>query len=133
MQKQLQQVLEWHTKFGVPIKTEPDPFNDSEEEASLIRLRFRIMKEEVLEWYDSAVFNEDIDKRAKELADILYVVLGTIITEGLQDVIEKVFDAVHESNMTKLDDNGNPIKRYDGKILKGKNYREPDLSFLLKS
>jgi predicted HAD superfamily Cof-like phosphohydrolase len=132
MQKQLQQLIEWHTKFEVPFKITPDPFNDSDEETSLIRLRGRMMKEEMQEWLESALYNEDVDKRAKELADILYTVFGTIITEGLQDVIERVFDEVHASNMSKLDSNGNPVKRADGKVLKGENYKEPDLSWLVE-
>jgi predicted HAD superfamily Cof-like phosphohydrolase len=130
MQKQLQQLIEWHTKFEVPYRTEPDPFDDSDENMRVLRLRARIMREEVNEWETEAIYNSDIDKRAKELADILYTVFGTIITEGLQDKIELVFDAVHESNLSKLGADGKPIKRVDGKVLKGENYKEPDLSFL---
>lgn len=133
MNKQLQQLIEWHQKFEVPYRTEPDPFDDSEEQKKTILLRKRIMIEEVNEWYESAQFNDDIDKRAKELADILYIVFSTIITEGLQDGIERVFDEVHKSNMSKLDENGKPVKRADGKVLKSKLYKEPDLSFLLNN
>ncbi len=131
MQKQINQLIEWHAKFGVPYRTEPCPFDDSDENLALLRLRGRIMKEEVQEWLTEAIYNSDIDKRAKELADLLYAVFGTIITEGLQDKIEQVFDAVHESNMSKLGDDGRPVKRADGKVMKGPNYKEPDLSFLL--
>jgi predicted HAD superfamily Cof-like phosphohydrolase len=131
MQKQLQQLIEWHKLFEVPYRTEPDPFDDSDEQMSLVNLRYRIMHEELKEWKESATYNDDIDKRAKELADILYTVFGTIITEGLQDSIERVFDEVHASNMSKLGVDGKPIKRADGKVLKGENYREPDLSFLI--
>jgi len=131
MQKQLQQLIEWHKKFEVPYRTEPDPFDDSDEQMSLVNLRYRIMHEELKEWKESAMYNDDIDKRAKELADILYTVFGTIITEGLQDSIERVFDEVHASNMSKLGTDGKPIKRADGKVLKGENYKEPDLSFLI--
>ena len=130
MQKQINQLIEWHTKFEVPFRTEPCPFDDSDENMALLRLRARIMKEEVKEWEIEATYNSDIDKRAKELADILYTVFGTIITEGLQDKIEQVFDEVHKSNMSKLGDDGKPVKRVDGKVLKGNNYKEPDLSFL---
>lgn len=130
MKKQLQQLIEWHEKFGVPYRTEPEPFDDSNENMALLRMRANLMLEEVKEWKTEAIYNADTPARAKELADILYVVFGTIITEGLQDVIEQVFDAVHESNMSKLDENGKPVKRADGKVLKGPNYKEPDLSFL---
>lgn len=132
MQKQLNQLIEWHTKFEVPFKTTPDPFDDSDEAIALSRMRARLMKEEVKEWEESAIYNDDVDKRAKELADILYTVFGTIITEGLQDVIERVFDEVHESNMSKLGSDGKPVKRADGKVLKGENYKEPNLSWLVE-
>lgn len=125
MKEQIKKVIEWHEKFQVPYKKifDYEPLDN-------YKLRARIMIEEVKEW-ESAAENESlVDNRAKELADILYTVLGTIITEGLQDVIEEVFDEVHHSNMSKLDDNGNPVKRHDGKVLKGANYKEPDLFFL---
>lgn len=131
MQKQINQLIEWHTKFEVPFRTEPCPFDDSDENLDYLRLRARIMKEEVKEWETEAIYNSNIDKRAKELADILYTVFGTVIAEGLQDQIERVFDAVHESNMSKLGHDGKPVKRADGKVLKGQNYKEPDLSFLI--
>lgn len=130
MQKQIQQLIEWHRKYGVPYRTEPDPFDDSDVRRKLNILRRRIMLEEIEEWYMSAYCNDDNDKRAKELADILFTVFGTIITEGYQDVIERVFDAVFESNMSK-GTNGKPVIRADGKILKGEDYKEPDLSFLI--
>lgn len=130
MKKQIQQLIEWHTKFEVPFRTEPDPFDDSDENLALLRLRTRLMQEEVKEWNEAAQYNCDVPERAKELADILYVVFGTIITEGLQNDIERVFDEVHKSNLSKLDENGKPIRRADGKVLKGPNYKEPDLSFL---
>ena len=130
MKKQIEQLIEWHKKFGVPYRTEPCPFDDSDENMALLRLRARLMEEEVKEWKEAATYNMDSPFRAKELTDILYVVFGTIITEGLQDYIEQAFDAVHASNMSKVDDNGNPIKRADGKVLKGPNYKEPDLSFI---
>lgn len=131
MEKQIKQLIEWHTKFNVPFRVEPDPFDDSDENIAILRLRARIMKEEVKEWEEEAIYNSPIDKRAKELADILYTVFGTIITEGLQDKIEQVFDAVHQSNMSKLGNDGKPVMRADGKVMKGENYKEPDLSFLL--
>ena len=130
MKQQLAQLIEWHTKFEVPYLKEPDPYDDEDATLSTHRLRARIMKEEVNEWLESAIYNDSIDKRAKELADILYAVFGTIIHEGLQDHIERVFDEVHKSNMSKLGPDGKPVKRHDGKVMKGPNYKEPDLSFL---
>lgn len=131
MRKQLQQLIEWHKAFNVPYLTEPDPGDDEESTLAIHRLRGRLMSEEVKEWVVEATYNAPITNRAKELADILYTVFGTIIHEGLQDQIERVFDEVHKSNMSKVGEDGKPILRADGKVLKGPNYKEPDLSFLV--
>lgn len=130
MRKQINQVEEFHRAFKQPIRTEPCPFDDSDENMKDLRFRGRLMLEEVKEWITEANYNADIDKRAKELADILYVVFGTIITEGLQGTIELVFDEVHKSNMTKMPYNQIPIISESGKILKPSTYKEPDLSLL---
>lgn len=126
--KQLQQVIEWHEKFKVPIGMMP-----SAPEWQRQDLRLRLLNEEVKEFGKELSLlrgTVKMDKVAKELADVLYVLLGTVVEFGLQDVFEDVFDRVHESNMSKLDENGNPIFREDGKILKSNLYKEPDLSFL---
>ena len=101
----------------------------------LHELRMRVMKEEVDEYAEEyAITGDSEDARlqavAKELADIAYTLLGTVVSHGLQDEFERIFDAVHESNMSKLDENSKPIYRKDGKILKSSRYHEPDLSFL---
>ncbi len=67
-------------------------------------------------------------KMFKELADLQYVLSGMVVALGIP--MEKVFDRVHKSNMSKLV-NGKPLKREDGKVLKGPNYQKPDLSDLL--
>lgn len=66
---------------------------------------------------------------AKELADLLYVTLGTAELLGIP--MSKTFAAVHESNMSKLGADGRPIFRKDGKVLKGPNYQAADLSFVV--
>ena len=73
-----------------------------------------------------------MDKAAltKELADLLYVVYGMAVTFGLP--IDEVFVRVHRSNMSKLGDDGKPIYREDGKVLKGPNYQPPDLTDLFE-
>jgi predicted HAD superfamily Cof-like phosphohydrolase len=126
MRRQLDQLVEFHRSFEHPYRREFERFLP---EDSII-LRNKLMTEEVREWTIAANTLSSKKDRAKELADILYVVFGTIVTEGLQDEIIDVFDEVHRSNMSKLGGNGKPIKRDDGKILKGPNYQEPDLSFL---
>jgi predicted HAD superfamily Cof-like phosphohydrolase len=62
----------------------------------------------------------------------MYVLLGTILEHGLQHKIEAIFDEIQRSNMSKLDEEGNPISRKDGKIIKGVNYFKPDFSKILK-
>lgn len=125
MKKQLRQVMEWHKKYGVFFKTS---YDNNPIPYQVIGLRRNVMMEEVKEWVSAAEYQTVVEGRAKELADILYCVFGTIITEGLQDDIEKVFDEVHKSNMTK--EVGN--KRADGKVLKGSSYVPPSLDFLVK-
>lgn len=67
----------------------------------------------------------NIQKLTKELADLMYVTIGTAVTFGLP--LEEVFAEVHKSNMSKLGEDGKPVYREDGKVLKGPNYKEPDL------
>ena len=62
---------------------------------------------------------------------MLYILCGTIITHGMQDVIDEVFEEIQRSNMTKLGSDGKPIYREDGKVLKGPNYFKPDIAKIL--
>jgi predicted HAD superfamily Cof-like phosphohydrolase len=71
---------------------------------------------------------EDI---ADALEDLLYLILGTFIELGLQDLAEPMFVRVHESNMSKLGADGKPIYREDGKVLKGPGYFAPELGKML--
>lgn len=64
---------------------------------------------------------------------MLYILCGTIVEHGMQYKIEEVFDEIHRSNMSKLADDGKPLLRNDGKILKGPNYFKPDLERILSS
>ena len=126
MKKQFKQLEEFHRAFGLYINEQP---------TLRIPQDLRVMKEEVDEYAEEyAITGDTEDERlqavAKELADIAYTLLGTVVSHGLQDEFERIFDAVHESNMSKLDENGKPIYREDGKILKSSRYHEPDLSFL---
>ena len=122
MRKQLAQVEQFHKVFGVHIEHEPTARIPKE----LADMRFALMEEE-LEEYQIACQNGDIVEVADALTDMLYVVLGTIITHGLQDIAVELFDEVHRSNMSKLDENGDPIYREDGKVLKSPAFSPPDL------
>ena len=131
MQKQLQEVLEFHQKFDVYSNTTPTI--NLPHDAYL--LRKHIMQEEVSEYseeYEREGLSDDerLQAVAKELADIIYTALGTVIAHGLQDKFEQIFDAVHQSNMSKLDAAGKPVRRPDGKVIKSDLYQAPDLSFL---
>ena len=92
----------------------------------LEKLRFDLMKEENEEYLEAAK-RGDIVEVADALGDMLYILCGTIIEHGMQDVIEDVFEEIHRSNLSKLDENGNPIYREDGKVIKGPNYFPPNL------
>lgn len=118
----LERVREFHEKFNVGIGVPID--------VNLINLRWDLIDEEAREVYDELVYPatlENIDKKklTKELADLLYVTYGCAVHFGLP--LQEVFEAVHESNMSKLGEDGKPIYREDGKVLKGPNYKEPDL------
>ena len=65
------------------------------------------------------------------MGDMLYILCGTIITHGMQDVIDEVFEEIQRSNMSKLGSDGKPIYRSDGKVLKGPNYFKPDIKKIL--
>ena len=84
------------------------------------------------EEYLEAVQNNDIVEIADALGDMLYILCGTILEHGLQHKIEEVFDEIQRSNMSKLGEDGKPIYREDGKVMKGPNYFKPNFSDILK-
>tara|TARA_B100001778_G_C18113984_1_gene417501 strand:+ start:50 stop:436 length:387 start_codon:yes stop_codon:yes gene_type:complete len=95
-------------------------------------LRFNLMREENEEYLEAAN-NNDMIEVADALGDMLYILCGTIIEHGMQYKIDKVFSEIQNSNMSKLDDDGNPIYRKDGKVLKGPNYFKPNIKEILDS
>ena len=107
--------------MGQVFDQEPD------RETALLRQKL-IMEEagEVFEELDREVINKVA--LTKELADLLYVVHGTAVAFGLP--LEPAFVRVHQSNMSKLGEDGKPIYREDGKVMKGPNYRPPELGDL---
>ena len=78
-----------------------------------------------------AIDHSDLIEIADALGDMLYILCGTIIEHGLQHKIEDVFDEIQRSNMSKLDHDGKPIYREDGKVMKGPNYFKPDFSKII--
>jgi predicted HAD superfamily Cof-like phosphohydrolase len=89
------------------------------------------MEEENLEYLKAANENNLIEI-ADALGDMLYILCGTIISHGLQDKIEQIFEEIQNSNLSKLGEDGKPIYRDDGKVLKGPNYFKPDIKKILK-
>ncbi|MBT6448405.1 MAG: nucleoside triphosphate pyrophosphohydrolase family protein, partial [Flavobacteriaceae bacterium] len=95
-----------------------------------IKLRFNLMDEENKEYFEAAK-NNDLIEVADALGDMLYILCGTIIEHGMQNKIEEIFDEIQRSNMSKLDEDGNPIYREDGKVMKGPNYFKPNIANIL--
>jgi predicted HAD superfamily Cof-like phosphohydrolase len=127
MQKQLNAVKEFHTAFKIGYSQTPK--HDLGENKNL--LRFNLMKEENEEYLEAAQ-NNDLVEIADALGDMLYILCGTIIEHGLQDKIEAVFDEIQRSNMSKLGEDGQPIYREDGKVMKGPNYFKPSFAEILR-
>ncbi|HSN48430.1 MAG TPA: nucleoside triphosphate pyrophosphohydrolase family protein [Flavobacterium sp.] len=127
MQKQINAVKEFHTAFVIGHSETPK--GDLGENKNT--LRYNLMKEENEEYLE-AVQNNDLIEIADALGDMMYILCGTIIEHGLQHKIEEVFDEIQRSNMSKLGEDGKPIYREDGKVMKGPNYFKPDFSKILE-
>lgn len=118
------QMLEFHTTYGVDVRWSPGIPSESRR-----KLRVELIREEAEEFKD-AVEAEDLIEIADALADLLYVTYGAALEFGIP--IDEVFDEVHRSNMSKLGEDGKPILRGDGKILKGPNFFLPDIKAILE-
>ncbi|MFY0630573.1 MAG: nucleoside triphosphate pyrophosphohydrolase family protein [Flavobacteriaceae bacterium] len=127
MKKYTDAVHEFHTAFGLGIKNEPTA--NIGEARNL--LRFNLMKEENEEYFEAAN-NNDLVEVADALGDMLYILAGTIIEHGMQYKIAEVFDEIQRSNMSKLGEDGKPIYREDGKVLKGPDYFKPNIQEILE-
>lgn len=137
MIKQLVEVAKFQRAFGQNVETQPTLISKDK-----AYLRFELMKEENEE-YLQACLEQDLVEVADALTDQLYILCGTILEHGMQEIIEKCFEEVQRSNMSKLDDEGLPVingengilddTRPLGKVLKSKNFVQPNLKqFLIK-
>ena len=106
--------------FGQEVKTEPSFSSDK-----INKLRIDLIKEE-LDELQEAMKNNDLLEVADALTDILYVTYGAGHAFGID--LDKCFDEVQNSNMSKIGENGEPIYNESGKVMKGPNYFKPDLS-----
>ena len=109
--------------FGQEIKEKASFPNEK-----ITALRFDLIKEELKE-LEEAMENKDIKEVADALTDILYVTYGAGHAYGIN--LDKCFEEVQNSNMSKLDHNGKPIYNDKGKVMKGPNYFKPDLNKFL--
>lgn len=118
------QVGDFHRAYGLPVRTAPTAAIGPEQ----VALRQALIEEEVRELADAARLG-DVVGVADALADIVYVAYGTAHVYGID--LDAVLDEVHSSNMTKLGADGRPVRRADGKVLKGPDYRPPDVRGVL--
>ena len=110
--------------FGQEVKDKPSFSSDK-----INKLRIDLINEELNE-LSEAMKNKDLLEVADALTDILYVTYGAGHAFGID--LDKCFDEVQNSNMSKLDDNGKPIYNDSGKVMKGPNYFKPDLNKFIK-
>ena len=117
-------VASFHEAFGLPRAPRPD----ADIPAELAKLRVDLLVEETGEFADASA-ESDIVGIADALADIVYVAYGAAVTYGID--LDAALREVHRSNMSKLDDQGRPVYREDGKVLKSSRYTPPDISGVL--
>ncbi len=110
--------------FGQEVKTKAEfPSN------KIVKLRYDLIKEE-LDEFEEAVKEKNLKEVADSLTDILYVTYGAGHAFGID--LDKCFDEVQRSNMSKLSEDGKPIYNENGKVMKGPKYFRPDLKKFIK-
>ena len=125
LHEKIKSVAEFHTTFKIGNADAVKLIDERD-----YTLRYNLIKEENEEYLE-ACQKGDIVEIADALGDQLYILFGTILKHGLEHKIEEVYDEIHRSNMSKLDEKGQPIFREDGKILKSSLYFKPDISKVL--
>ena len=118
-------LLEFNDAFEIP-KLESPGLSSKE----IIELRIKLLREEVEE-YAEAALSGDLVEVLDALADIGYILAGTIINHGMQNIYDDAFDEVHRSNMAKLVD-GKVLRRDDGKVMKPEGWQPPQLAQFLQ-
>ena len=119
-----QKVKTFMQKFGQEVKSKPSFSTEK-----INNLRYNLIKEELNE-LKQAMEDKDLLEVADALTDILYVTYGAGIAFGID--LDKCFEEVQNSNMSKLGPDGKPIYNEAGKVMKGPNYFKPDLSKFVK-
>jgi predicted HAD superfamily Cof-like phosphohydrolase len=126
--KHVKQVTDFHKAYGMPVgsvKVKLDVNDMTQEDGARVMLRHKLLVEE----FEEVMKATNPEELIKEACDLVYVILGMFVEFGWD--FDKAFNRVHESNMSKLDENGKPIYRDDGKVLKGPNYKTADMSDLV--
>jgi predicted HAD superfamily Cof-like phosphohydrolase len=114
-------LLEFNQAFDIPKLDSPDIGSDE-----LIELRIKLLREEVEEYAEAARAG-DLVEVLDALADIGYILAGTILNHGMQNIYDDAFNEVHRSNMAKLVD-GKVLRREDGKVMKPQGWTAPQLA-----
>ena len=122
----LNQVAEFHRTFNAPILETPQI--PSKERCEL---RVSLLQEELNE-LKKAINDNDLVEIADALCDLQYVLSGAVLEFGLGEKFVTLFNEVQRSNMSKLGEDGKPIYREDGKVMKGPNYFKPNFEEILK-
>jgi len=97
----------------------------------IVSLRNELIEEELQELRVAAILDNDLVEVADALGDMLYILCGTILSHGMQYKIAEVFEEIQRSNMSKLDKDGQPIYREDGKVMKSELYFKPNIQKIL--
>lgn len=119
-------VAEFHHKFNLPAPAFMKGLGDR------TRLREALIEEELAEFIDALTSGTPAEIY-KEASDLLYVVYGMFVEAGLDsDILHLSFKEVHRSNMSKLGEDGKPVYRADGKVLKGPNYSPADIQSIIE-
>ena len=117
-------VTEFQKAFGRPTDLKFSDIEISSDVANTFGLRQALIEEEFYE-LTKAMNEKNEQEIKKESADLLYVLAGLFVDFGWD--MQVIFNRIHESNMSKLDENGKPVYREDGKIMKSNRYKQADL------
>lgn len=128
MEREIRQVQDFHEAFGLHVSTTPSAVLPP----GAAELRATLLQEELDEYREAAEAG-DLEGIADALTDLAYVLFGTYASHGLQSVADELFAEVHRSNMSKLDADGRPVRRADGKILKSDRFSKPELGPILEA
>lgn len=127
LQDCIEAVATFHDAFQIGNEETPK----AEVGADTYMLRYKLMREENEEYLEAAE-KGDLTEIADACGDMLYILCGTLLKHGLQHKIEEVFEEIQRSNMSKLDKDGKPIFREDGKVLKSDQYFRPNIKAILE-